>query len=78
MFAHISLSNAPMEMINKHLHKKSRLIMHVSFNSHWEFLPSAKLFLVLHAQADFGRHVMKGHGQHVVVTFNTTFPKEAS
>ena len=25
MFAHISLSNAPMEMINKHLHKKEQV-----------------------------------------------------
>lgn len=36
MLAHISLSNAPMEIINKHLHKKSKLIMHVGFNSHWK------------------------------------------
>lgn len=47
MFAHISLSNAPMEMINKHLHKKSKFIMHVFFNNHWKSLSGGKLFLVV-------------------------------
>lgn len=78
MFAHISLSNAPMEMINKHVHTKSKFIMHVCFNNHWTSLPSGKSFIVLHAHAAFCGYAMKCYGQHAMVIFHTVFPKEGS